>query len=212
MDNSTNNTPPHLRFDGNNGELTREMVIHQLISAGLPEPPPILDYNVSDYQAEFSAEIINTESIGFGAFSGFTGLVSIDFLSTKLTNICKGAFSGCSNIVTIDFSKTQLANIGKGIFYDCVNLKSISFPSSLLTIGTIAFNECIRLQTINFKSYSPPEIESGFSKSIVLFHQVPFSFKMIIPAGTKDTYCIAFEKILEASGLSSDNIVEEKFL
>lgn len=104
----------------------------------------------------------NLTSIGLGAFSGASGLESIDLsgvdslgqwsfqncssltsaeLNEGLTEIPKNAFYACSSLRAIALPE-QLTSIGASAFYNCSSLESIDIPSGVTAIGSSAFNGC----------------------------------------------------------------------
>ncbi len=88
----------------------------------------------------------NVIAIGGGAFSGCTGLTSIE-LPESLTEIGSDAFRGCTGLTSIELPE-GLTEIGSYAFYDCTGLTSIEFPESLTKIGLWAFYGCTGLTSI----------------------------------------------------------------
>ena len=92
--------------------------------------------------------------IGAGAFR-YSGLVTIDLSSTKVTKIDNFAFDGClelkevklpdclaeigdhafreSGLVTIDLSLTKVEMIGEKVFEGCKELKEVKLPEAYLS-------------------------------------------------------------------------------
>ena len=81
---------------------------------------------------------VSVTSISSGAFSGCSGLTSIE-IPNSVTSIGSSAFYGCSGLtyVTIPNSVTS---IGSSAFEDCSSLTSIEIPNSVTSIGSNAFN------------------------------------------------------------------------
>ena len=83
-------------------------------------------------------------------FSGNTVLTTILFNSSNtLIAIEEYCFSGCSHLSTIEFP-SSLKSIGLVAFKSCVELNSISFSHSLIAIGKEAFQYCNSLQDVQF--------------------------------------------------------------
>ena len=81
------------------------------------------------------------------AFQGCSGLISID-IPNSVTSIHGSAFSGCSGLtdVTIGNSVTL---IDASAFFGCSGLTSITIPQSVTGIGIFAFANCPELASIN---------------------------------------------------------------
>ena len=90
----------------------------------------------------------NVISIGYEAFSGCTGLTSIEF-PESLTKIGYGAFRNCTGLTSIEFPES-LTKIGSRAFAYCSGLTSIEFPESLTEIGSNVFDGCLGLTSIEF--------------------------------------------------------------
>ena len=93
-------------------------------------------------------------SIGNSAFSICSSLTSIDLSGcTSLTSIGNNAFSRCSGLTSIDLSEcTSLTSIGGYAFNNCSGLTSITLPASLTIIGSNAFSGCNMLTSLTFAS------------------------------------------------------------
>jgi len=88
-------------------------------------------------------------SIGDGAFSGCTSLVTVDLSNcTGLTSIgngaFKGAFKGCTSLALISLPD-GITSIGDYAFSGCTSLALTSLPESLTSIGVSAFDSCTSL-------------------------------------------------------------------
>jgi len=114
----------------------------------------------------------NVTDIGEHAFSGCTGVTSIE-LPSGLTTIEKYAFANCSNLTNIELP-SNVRIIGEGAFYNsgltsiklgskvtqiekdvfnfCQSLTSIKLPLSVTKIGTSAFYGCTSLTSIELSS------------------------------------------------------------
>ena len=112
-------------------------------------------------------------SIGYGAFSGCTGLTSITIpdsvtsigsnafeyctgltsitIPDSVTSIEQRAFWGCSGLTSITIPNS-VTSIGDLAFYRCSSLTSITIPNSVTSIGYEAFNGCTGLTSINVAS------------------------------------------------------------
>ena len=76
-------------------------------------------------------------SIGYGAFSGCTGLKSIT-IPNSVEYIESWAFEGCTGLTSVTIGN-GVTSIGRGAFYGCTGLKSITIPDSVTTIDEDAF-------------------------------------------------------------------------
>ena len=107
-------------------------------------------------------------SIGYMAFSGCSGLTSIE-IPNSVTSIGARAFQICSGLtsITIPNSVTSIGDytfaqcgltsvtignsvesIGEGAFSDCSGLTSIEIPNSVTSIEDVAFSGCSGLTSI----------------------------------------------------------------
>ena len=107
--------------------------------------------------------------IGSYAFSGCTGLASIDIpdsveeigeeafyhckglekiiIPDSVTKIGDNVFMGCSGLKHVELGN-KLTEIPKYLFSDCTGLKSIGIPNSVKKIGNFAFSGCTSLNSI----------------------------------------------------------------
>lgn len=94
--------------------------------------------------ANSSINILNgTLSIGVGAFSGCSGLVSVS-IPNSVTDIGAAAFSGCSGLVSVSIPNS-VTNIGINAFQYCSALTSITIPKSVTNIDCTACRGCYAL-------------------------------------------------------------------
>ena len=95
------------------------------------------------------ADGLGSISIGDSAFSGCTGLTTVR-LSSRVTAIPNSMFQGCSNLTSVTFP-VKLASIGANAFYGCSSLTSGDLSgSSLTSIGANEFNGCSSLAGLKF--------------------------------------------------------------
>ena len=100
-------------------------------------------------------------SIGNHAFSGSTGLTSIE-IPNSVTSIGNHAFYYCTGLTSIEISN-RVTSIGNYAFCACFGLTSIEIPNSLATIGNYAFNYCTHLTSIDIPNSVTSIGESSFS-------------------------------------------------
>ena len=89
-------------------------------------------------------------SIGNNAFSGCSGLTSID-IPNSVTSIGNSAFNSCSGLTSIDIPNS-VTNIGSYAFYGCSGLASVTIPNSVTSIDISAFSNCPSLTSIHVES------------------------------------------------------------
>ena len=100
-------------------------------------------------------------AIGNSAFSGCSGLISID-IPNSVTSIGGGAFYNCSGLTSIAIPNS-VTSIGGGAFFYCSSLTSIDIPNSVTEIGMNAFNSCTGLTSIVMPEYLTKINEGTFS-------------------------------------------------
>jgi len=86
-------------------------------------------------------------SIGWRAFEDCIGLTSID-IPDSVTSIGGNAFSGCRGLASIKVSNS-VTSIEYKVFNNCKKLTSIDIPDSVASLGEGAFSGCAGLTSIN---------------------------------------------------------------
>jgi hypothetical protein len=86
-------------------------------------------------------------SIGFGAFSSYTGLTSVT-LPNSVTSIGDYAFDSCSGLTSVTIPNNSVTSIGFGAFSSCTGLTSVTLPNSVTSIGNYAFEGCSGLTSV----------------------------------------------------------------
>ena len=86
-------------------------------------------------------------TIGYYAFSFCSGLTNIE-IPNSVTTIGTSAFSGCSGLTSI-IIPNSVTTIGNDAFYRCATLTSVTIPNSVTSIGTSAFGECSGLTSVS---------------------------------------------------------------
>ena len=110
---------------------------------------PVTGIKASAFQGSGSITSVtipaSIASIGASAFSGCTGLSSVEF-ADGLGSISIGdsAFSGCTGLTTVRLS-SRVTAIPDSMFQGCNSLTSVEFPANLTSIGASAFSGCSRL-------------------------------------------------------------------
>ncbi len=85
----------------------------------------------------------NAETIGDGAFSGCTGLTSLQL--PVATSIGNNAFSGCTGLTSLEIPAAT--SIGDRAFSGCTGLTSLQLPAAT-SIGSNAFSGCTGLTSL----------------------------------------------------------------
>ena len=121
-----------------------------------PDKTKYVEITECDYDAKGAVEIptkikdIAVTSIGYSAFSGCSGLTSIE-IPSSVTSIGYYAFSGCSGLTSIEIPE-GVTSIENEAFKGCSGLTSIKIPSSVTSIKSEAFEDCIGLTSINVEA------------------------------------------------------------
>lgn len=85
-------------------------------------------------------------SIGSGAFSGNTSLISVS-LPVGVKKIGQEAFADCTALTSVLLPST-LESVGAGAFYGCSSLGSVNIPSGVTSLGDDAFYGCSSLKAV----------------------------------------------------------------
>ena len=94
-----------------------------------------------------SVTIEHATSIGNSAFSGCSGLTSIN-IPDGVTSIGREAFYGCSSLTSINIPNS-VTSIGSQAFLGCSGLTSINIPDGVTSIESETFRGCSGLTSIN---------------------------------------------------------------
>ena len=128
-------------------------------------------------------------SIGNNAFSE-TAMTSIN-ISASVTSIGVGAFSGCTGLTSIEIP-SSVTSIGESAFIGS-NLTSIEIPASVTSIGVEAFSDCRVLESVTFAEGS--QLESigirAFNGSGLTSITIPASVTSIGEYVFQDCYNLA---------------------
>ncbi len=88
----------------------------------------------------------SVESIGGSAFENCTGLTSVT-IPNSVKSIGSSAFSGCSSLTSVTIGNS-VTSIGDRAFSGCSSLTSITIPNSVTSIGKSAFAGCTGLVSV----------------------------------------------------------------
>ena len=109
--------------------------------SGVVTIPESVTYNGTDY---------SVTTIGNDAFSGCTGLTSIE-IPNSVTTIGESAFGCCTGLTSIEIPNS-VTTVGYDAFYECTGLTSIEIPNSVTSIGYGAFADCSGLTSIKVEA------------------------------------------------------------
>ncbi len=103
--------------------------------------------------------------IAKGAYKDNKDIVSIS-LPNSVTDIedgfLNGAFSGCTGLKSIDLPES-LVYIGSSAFQDCKSLTTVNIPDNVIRIGSFAFSRCTSLKSINISDSVKWIYQNAFS-------------------------------------------------
>ncbi len=118
----------------------------------------IKDYTFYKCQSLYSIQIpANLKKIGRSAFYDCHTLSEIDLSGGRVEEIGYFAFFRCKNIKTIDFGD-YLKEISAYAFLNCISLSEVYLPSSVVSIGALAFQDCIALKKVGFVEGAVPSL------------------------------------------------------
>ncbi len=97
---------------------------------------------------------------------GDDGELDLTKISHRMTVMYDGAFSGCTGLQSIDLSALRV--VGTGVFAGCTGLKSVDLSAST-AIGPYMFAGCEKLNNIHFEGSSLPDYAFSGCKGLTDF-------------------------------------------
>lgn len=178
---------------------------------------------VTDVTIPSSTTISSTSysvvAIMANTFQSCTSMVSV-LVPSSVTSVSGGAFYGCTNLtaINVDASNTMYSSdngvlfnvkkttlieypegiqgsytlpssvttVGEVAFHDCAKLTGVTIPSSVTSIGSYAFYGCSGLTEIHIKASNPSAINLGSN----VFY-LSSTCKLYVPKGSKVLYAAA---------------------
>ncbi|GHT67054.1 hypothetical protein FACS189452_04060 [Bacteroidia bacterium] len=155
-----------------------------------------------DYEITAVVVEAGVTTIGYNAFSYYSGLTSVT-LSNTVTTI-NDAFSYCSGLASITIPNS-VKSISNFTFQNCSELTSVTIGNGVTTIGSYAFNGCSKLTDINVDNANT----RYSSENGVLFNNAKDTL-VTYPVGKQGAYTlpngvttIGSNAFLSCSGLTS---------
>lgn len=141
----------------------------------------------------FSNTITTMGSIPFGYCASLNGKIVLPPIDTMPAN----CFALCLQLKEIEVAEGTTTVMNNVCYYN-VTLGKAKLPSTLTSIGNVAFGYCYSLQEIHILATTPPTLGSN------VFFSLPSNYIIYVPVGTAETY-------KAASGWSTyaDHILEE---
>ncbi len=184
--------------------ITMDVAIHK-VSENLSGHVDIPSWLGGYYVAEIGKEAfkgnknITSVSIPFGvstiglyAFQDCTGLKSVTFNKSSLTEIKSYAFSGCSSLESIALP-AGVKTLGSNVFANCTNLKTASIPITVSTNEYNIFYNCTSLTDFSFSTGSYSDGAKDITKIPGYMFQKCTSLETItIPYSVNTIDCYAF--------------------
>lgn len=120
-------------------------------------------------------------SIGDEAFAGCTGLTSIE-IPNSVQLIRHGAFSGCSGLLYV-IIPNSVSSIGDHAFHGCTGLASVEILGNVTSIGYDAFFGCTGLMSVTSMIENPSEENEVFDEYFIRDHSI-----LRVPCKVLDVY------------------------
>ena len=98
---------------------------------------------------EVEAEFFSVTGIAVDAFSGCSGLTSVE-IPNSVTSIGSSAFYNCSSLASVEIGNS-VTSIGEYAFSGCSGLVSIEIPNSVTDIKVYAFVGCTLLKELRIE-------------------------------------------------------------
>ena len=109
-------------------------------------------------------------------------------IPSSVTSIGGGAFSGCSGLTSIEIPNS-VTSIGNSAFGLCIGLTSVTIPNSVTSIGNYAFIYCTGLTSVTIEADTPPTIGIYcFYSEDNNRKYSPLNISIYVPCGSLDTY------------------------
>lgn len=162
--------------EGSTAFMSREGILYDASGEVLvlyPKGRTVEEITIPDY----------TVRIGYGAFTGMTGLKSVT-MNEGLQQITGWSFGYCTALETVNFPST-LYYIGVTSFKDCTALTELVIPDSVTTIDNAAFYCCSALKKVTLGSQVRVIGHNAFSATALE--------EINIPASVTDFYTYAGE-------------------
>jgi hypothetical protein len=145
-------------------------------------------------------------SIGASAFSGYTGLTSVN-IPTSVTLIEDSAFSGCIGLTSMSIPP-NVTNIGASAFSGCTGLRTVTISNAVITIGASAFSGCTGLIGVTIPEHVTTIGASAFSGCVNLISVIIPDTVTLIKASTFSG-CIGLTSVSIPDNVTS--IAEQAF-
>lgn len=109
-------------------------------------------------------------SIYDSAFSNMSSLKSID-IPKDVQILGRNAFSYCKSLETVNFNTTKLTELSTYLFYGCSSLDRVIIPKSVISINSYTFGNCPNLKKIYIPSsvLSINEMAFAYSSNVVIY-------------------------------------------
>ncbi len=107
---------------------------------------------------------VTTGTIPEYCFSDITSLKNLT-IGSGVTKIGQYAFSGCTGLETVDMTKATFSMIGDGAFLNCTSLESLTLPGSIISYGHAIIEGCSSLNKLTINGNGHTAITTGPSYS-----------------------------------------------
>ena len=125
--------------------------------------------------------------IGESTCNGCTKLKTL-VIPSGPTAIRKNAFNGCTSLTDITIGEGLTLIYGDSAFGGCTSLESATLPSTMLTIGNMAFYQDSNLKKLTILATAPPTLNYAANGNRGFVRGTNANLVVYVPSGSVNAY------------------------